>query len=147
MRARHILGAVCVVLSACAEIPVRHVLGTEGASPEQLAVVAVMTNEVRLLELDGRRDVPNPTEFNFYLAPGPHKFVFDLNWSDLMCAGGVCLPVGTKSSVQRAACIRAEPRMIYHFYGRKPGPNWELHVSKRPVGTSDGADIDHTCRE
>ncbi len=134
------------ILSGCASPPVKHVLGTEGTSEENLAVAAIMTNEVRLLELDGIGPAPDADKGDFFLPPGAHRFVFNLRWIQQVCAGAICMPVVTNSDVQRSACITAEPKFIYHFYARSPGPNWVLRVSKRRVGESDGPDIDHSCR-
>lgn len=134
------------VLSACAPVPVKHVLGTEGVSEQKLAVMEVMTNEVFLIEVDGKRDVPEATGFNIFLSEGPHRLVFRLNWVGTMCVGGACMPYSTGADSVKTACITADGGMIYHFYARNPGPNWELHVSRRKIGEDRGRDIDHVCK-
>jgi hypothetical protein len=144
---KFVLAIACVaLLASCASPPVIHVLGTEGLSEDRLAVVEIMTNEVQLLELNGKATAQDMGKSTFFAPAGPHRFVFKLTWIQQVCAGVVCMPVVTASDVQRSACIVAEPKFIYHFYARSPGPNWVLRVSKRPVGEDRGKDIDHQCK-
>ena len=137
---------VCLVLAACSTVP-EHFLDTQGMSKEKLAIVTLMTNEVKILTIDGK-DSSSFGGSAFYLPPGEHRFVVGLNWSDLVCVGTACFTMFKRSNVTREACVSASAGVEYHFYARSPGDSWVLHISEKTNGTDlfSGRDINPQCR-
>lgn len=129
-----------VLLAACAATPPQHVAGTQGRSPEQLAVLNVAGDELKILTVDGQ-SVSGSGTSDLYLAPGARKLGVGLNW----CPGGLCTTYGAYADQPRAACFEAKVGSRYRIAVRNPGPNWEPRVTDL-TASSGAVPVDATCR-
>lgn len=132
--------AAILLLAACATAAPEHVAGTQGRSPDQLAVLSVAGDEVKVLTVDGQ-SVSGSGTSEIYLAPGARKLGLALHW----CPGGLCTSYGSYADQPRSACFEAKAGSKYRIAVRNPGPNWEARVTEL-TAAAGGAAVDATCR-
>lgn len=129
-----------LLLAGCAATPPQSTPGTQGRSPEQLAVLSVAADEVKILSVDGQ-PVSGSGTSELYLAPGARKLGVGLNW----CPGGLCTSFGAYADRPRTACFEVKAGSRYRISARNPGSNWEPRVTEQ-AGTSSAVAVDATCR-
>ena len=139
MKTTALVLAVAALAAGCSTPP-QNLLGTQGRNPDELAVIVVESDQVKITEVNGTA-LPGPGTNNFYVPPGAHKFVIDLHW----CPGGLCVVTGGYASKPRTACVDAKAGMSYRFTAGSPGPDWTPRVTQQK-GTGDATPIDAVCR-
>jgi len=137
------INALVLVLAAamagCSTPPPATAPGTDGRSPDQLALIVIESDQVKLDELDGKPQ-PGSGTSNFYVPPGAHRFQVRLNW----CPGGLCTVYGGYADKPRMACVDAKAGMRYRFTAANPGPDWAPRVTEQQ-GNGDPKTIDARC--
>ncbi len=124
------VAAVAALAAGCATVAPEHRLAdTQGRSPEQLAVIAVQSDEVKIVEVDGK-PFPGAGTSNFYIVPGTHRILVGLNW----CPGGQCQYFGSFADKPRPVCIEVKAGNQYRFSTGSPGPDWLPRVTLPPAG-------------
>lgn len=132
--------AALLLLAACATPAPEYVAGTQGRSPDQLAVLNVAGDEVKVLSVDGQA-VPGSGTSEIYLAPGARRVGLALHW----CPGGLCTTFGSYADQPRTACFDAKAGSKYRVAVRNPGPNWEARVTEL-TAASGAVAVEATCR-
>jgi len=124
--------ALALILAAsaagCTTTP-EHSPGTERSGADQMAVVSVASDQVKIIETDGK-PFPGSGKSDFYIQPGSHRFLVGLNW----CPGGQCIPASAFADTPRVACIDATPGTRYRISAGNPGPDWMPRVTEQKSG-------------
>ena len=139
MKAIALVIALAVVTVGCATPPPANLLGTEGRSPDQLATVVIESDQVKIIDVDGKA-LPGSGTTNFYVVPGPHRLAVVLHW----CPGGLCTEYGSFAAKPRQACIDAKAGMSYRVRAGNVGPDWVPVVTEQQ-GSGDPKPIDARC--
>ena len=122
--------SLAALAAGCATVAPEHRLAdTQGRSPDQLAVIAVQSDEVKIVEVDGK-PFPGAGTSNFYILPGAHRILVGLNW----CPGGQCQSFGIYAEKPRPVCIDVKAGNQYKFSTLSPGPDWLPRVTLQPSG-------------
>jgi hypothetical protein len=130
---------LATLTATCATAAPEHRLGTEGISADQLAVVSVASDQVKIVDTDGT-PVPWRGTSDFYLKPGAHKLLIELHW----CPGGNCMSFGSFAEAPRTACFDAKAGATYRFTAGNLGPDWVPQVTEK-VTDADAKKIDPRC--
>ena len=134
------LAAVAALAAGCATVAPEHRLAdTQGRSPDQLAVIAVQSDEVKIVEVDGK-PFPGAGTSNFYILPGAHRILVGLHW----CPGGQCQSFGIYAEKPRLACIDVKAGSQYKFSVRDLGPDWQPRVTEQASG-AEAKPVDSKC--
>jgi hypothetical protein len=137
---KRLLGILVVAAAGCAAPAPEHLLGTAGVAPDKLAVFVLPSQELRLLEVDGRA-LPRTDDTGFYLPPGPHRLGLALNW----CPGGACATFGSFAEQPRSACITVAANARYKVSVANLGANWQPKVTET-LATGESRTIESACK-
>ena len=135
------LASLLAALAAgCATVaPEYRLADTQGRSPDQLAVIAVQSDEVKIVEIDGK-PFPGEGTSNFYIQPGAHRILVGLHW----CPGGQCQFFGSYADKPRPVCIDVKAGSEYKFSTRSPGPDWLPRVTEQ-AGGAEAKPLEGKC--
>lgn len=113
------------MLTGCAT-PI-HLYGTEQISKDQLTIIKDRINEVRILEIDGKKYLGEHGQ-PVYLKPGVHKIIAKLVWTDLIpIGGGVLINSLTETSIfLRTGCLDMKSGKSYSLNASDSSKNWRL---------------------
>ena len=139
MKIASISFALAALLAAgCASTP-QTLPGAAPGNPDQMAVISVALDEVKIVEVDGR-PLPASASSEFYLAPGAHRFAVE--WHP--CPGGLCTSSGVYAERPRTACFSTQAGGRYRVSARNPGPDWEPRVTEK-LGAGEARTIESRC--
>lgn len=134
------LVSLAVLAAGCATgVPEYRLADTQGRSADQLAVIAVQSDEVKIVEVDGK-PFPGAGTSNFYILPGARRILVGLHW----CPGGQCQSFGIYAERPRLACIDAKAGSQYKISVRNLGPDWLPRVTEQ-AGGAEAKPIDSKC--
>lgn len=134
------LASIAALLAGCATVATEYRLAdTKGVEPEKLGVIVVQSDEVKIVEVDGK-PFPGDGTSNFYIQPGARRILVGLHW----CPGGQCQFFGSYADKPRPVCIDAKAGSQYKFSARNPGPDWLPRVTEQQ-GTAEAKPIEARC--